>query len=354
MLLHCDLVYAARTAKFSLPFVQLGLCPEAASSLLLPRIAGYQRAAEKLLLGEAFDAHEAHRHGLRESRAADAAEVDAFALAQATKLAALPASSLRVTKIADEGARASRKCARGWTKKRCTSARCWSRPKRARRSRRSSRSASRTSASSSSRRSAVTRTSYSTKLFSRAKLTSRKPALLRDRDRQRRRRGNRRDHRHADARRLAHEFIARAARQEHEALRRVLAIAAQMADQLVERVVPADVLERVAHRAGRVAPRGGVQAARQLRQLLMRGQFARGARDRIAARAARESPYPARVRAADRANRCFRCRTRRSRCARRARGACPSARRTPAARPADALRHAAMRRRHRGRTTSMS
>ena len=63
MLLHCDLVYAADTAKFSLPFAQLGLCPEAASSLLLPRIAGYQAAAEKLLLGEAFDAQEALRMG---------------------------------------------------------------------------------------------------------------------------------------------------------------------------------------------------------------------------------------------------------------------------------------------------
>jgi enoyl-CoA hydratase/carnithine racemase len=97
MLLHCDLVYAADTAKFSLPFAQLGLCPEAASSLLLPRVAGYQAAAEKLLLGEAFDVQEAVRMGFV-NRVLPAAEVDAFALQQAHKLAALPASSLRVTK----------------------------------------------------------------------------------------------------------------------------------------------------------------------------------------------------------------------------------------------------------------
>ncbi|WP_437437729.1 enoyl-CoA hydratase [Trinickia violacea] len=97
LLLHCDLVYAADSAVFSLPFAQLGLCPEAASSLLLPRIAGYQLAAEKLMLGEAFDAKEAHRMGIV-NRVLPAAEVDAFALAQAAKLAALPASSLRVTK----------------------------------------------------------------------------------------------------------------------------------------------------------------------------------------------------------------------------------------------------------------
>ncbi|MFI4941265.1 MAG: enoyl-CoA hydratase, partial [Burkholderiales bacterium] len=54
MLLHCDLVYAADNAKFSMPFSQLGLCPEFASSLLLPQLAGYQRAAEKLMLGEPF------------------------------------------------------------------------------------------------------------------------------------------------------------------------------------------------------------------------------------------------------------------------------------------------------------
>jgi enoyl-CoA hydratase/carnithine racemase len=98
MLLHCDLVYAADSAMFSLPFSQLGLCPEAASSLLLPRLAGYPLAAEKLLLGEAFDAQEAYRMGIV-NRLLPAGEVDAFAYAQAAKLAALPASSLRVTKM---------------------------------------------------------------------------------------------------------------------------------------------------------------------------------------------------------------------------------------------------------------
>ncbi|KAI3599872.1 Enoyl-CoA hydratase [Cupriavidus necator H850] len=97
MLLHCDLVYASDTAKLSLPFVQLGLCPEAASSLLLPRLAGYQRAAEKLLLGEAFSAQEALEIGLV-TRVLPVAELHDFALQQARKLAALPASSLRETK----------------------------------------------------------------------------------------------------------------------------------------------------------------------------------------------------------------------------------------------------------------
>ncbi|MGY8523636.1 enoyl-CoA hydratase [Paracidovorax citrulli] len=105
LLLHCDLVYAADSARFSLPFVPLGLCPEAASSLLLPRLAGYQRAAEKLLLGEPFDAAHAEQIGLV-TRVVPAAELPAFALAQARKLAALPASSLRETKRLMKGAEA--------------------------------------------------------------------------------------------------------------------------------------------------------------------------------------------------------------------------------------------------------
>ncbi|MQR00418.1 enoyl-CoA hydratase [Glaciimonas soli] len=97
MLLHCDLVYAADNAKFSMPFTQLGLCPEAASSLLLPQLSGYQRAAEKLLLGEAFDAAEAHAMGLV-NKVLPADQLLAFAQAQTEKLVALPAASIRASK----------------------------------------------------------------------------------------------------------------------------------------------------------------------------------------------------------------------------------------------------------------
>lgn len=97
LLMHCDLVYAADNAKFSMPFTQLGLCPEFASSLLFPQIVGYPRAAEKLLLGEAFSAQEAYDMGLV-SKVVPVAELAAFAQKQAAKLVALPASSLRTTK----------------------------------------------------------------------------------------------------------------------------------------------------------------------------------------------------------------------------------------------------------------
>ncbi|HEY5800741.1 MAG TPA: enoyl-CoA hydratase-related protein, partial [Burkholderiaceae bacterium] len=97
LLLHCDLVYCADNAKFSLPFAQLGLCPEFASSYLLAQIAGYPRAAEKLMLGEAFSAQEALDMGLV-SRVLPVDELHAHAMAQAAKLAALPATSVRETK----------------------------------------------------------------------------------------------------------------------------------------------------------------------------------------------------------------------------------------------------------------
>ncbi|HZV63362.1 MAG TPA: enoyl-CoA hydratase [Telluria sp.] len=97
MLMHCDLVYAADNAKFSMPFAQLGLCPEFASSLLFTQLAGYPRAAEKLLLGEAFPAQEAFQMGLV-SKVLPLDELRPYAARQAAKLVALPAASVRATK----------------------------------------------------------------------------------------------------------------------------------------------------------------------------------------------------------------------------------------------------------------
>jgi enoyl-CoA hydratase/carnithine racemase len=97
LLLHCDMVYAADNAAFSLPFVNLGLCPEAGASLLLPQLVGYPRAAEKLMLGEAFYAEEALDMGLI-NRILPPNEVNSYTQAQAAKLAAKPTASLRATK----------------------------------------------------------------------------------------------------------------------------------------------------------------------------------------------------------------------------------------------------------------
>ena len=97
MLLHCDLVYAGDNAAFSLPFVNLGLCPEAASSLLLPQMLGYHRAAEALLLGEPFLAEAALEVGLV-NRVVPPSECNALAQAQARKLAAKPLAALIETK----------------------------------------------------------------------------------------------------------------------------------------------------------------------------------------------------------------------------------------------------------------
>jgi enoyl-CoA hydratase/carnithine racemase len=97
MLLHCDLVYAAPNARLQLPFVNLGLVPEAASSLLLPALLGYQRAAELLLLGEPFSAQKAKEIGLVTEVVAEDQLFDT-AMAQAKELAGKPAASLRLTK----------------------------------------------------------------------------------------------------------------------------------------------------------------------------------------------------------------------------------------------------------------
>jgi enoyl-CoA hydratase/carnithine racemase len=97
MLLHCDLVVASRPSWFQLPFVKLGLVPEAASSLLLPRLLGHHRAAELLLLGEPFDADTALEYGLV-NRVVDPKELITTAMAIARALAAQPANALRLTK----------------------------------------------------------------------------------------------------------------------------------------------------------------------------------------------------------------------------------------------------------------
>ena len=97
MLLHCDLVYAGDNAAFSMPFVNLGLCPEAASSLLVPQLIGYPRAAEALLLGEPFTAETALEMGLI-NRIVPPLEANVLAQQQARKLAAKPLSALIETK----------------------------------------------------------------------------------------------------------------------------------------------------------------------------------------------------------------------------------------------------------------
>jgi len=97
LLLHCDLVYAGENARFQLPFVPLGIVPEFGSTLLLPLLAGYQRAAELLLLGEPFSAEQAREAGIVNA-VVPSAEVLEIAERKARALAALPPESVRLTK----------------------------------------------------------------------------------------------------------------------------------------------------------------------------------------------------------------------------------------------------------------
>ncbi|HEY8592993.1 MAG TPA: enoyl-CoA hydratase-related protein [Sphingomicrobium sp.] len=96
MLLHCDLVVAEEGARFSLPFVDLALVPEAASSLLIPRLAGRRRAARYLLLAEPFGVDEAIEIGLVSHRAA-AGELAATTEDVVSRLMSKPAEALRQT-----------------------------------------------------------------------------------------------------------------------------------------------------------------------------------------------------------------------------------------------------------------
>lgn len=98
MLLHCDLAYAAASARFHLPFVNLGLCPEAASSAILPALMGLHRASELLLFGEPFGAEAARDLGIVNQVVAGS-DLLAAATAKAQLLAQKPPAALRTTKM---------------------------------------------------------------------------------------------------------------------------------------------------------------------------------------------------------------------------------------------------------------
>ena len=97
LLLHCDLVVASTRSRLQMPFVNLGLVPEFASSLLLPARVGPQRAAELLLLAESMDAATAKDFGLV-NRVVEPAELEATAMDLARRLAAKPPEALRQSK----------------------------------------------------------------------------------------------------------------------------------------------------------------------------------------------------------------------------------------------------------------
>ena len=102
LLLHCDFVYATPDTRFVLPFINLGLVPEYASSYLLPKVAGHIKAAEWLMLGEPFSAADAYQFGIL-TKITDANEIDQTVQATVDKLIAKPSFSLRQTKALLKG-----------------------------------------------------------------------------------------------------------------------------------------------------------------------------------------------------------------------------------------------------------
>ena len=110
--LHCDLVYASPAARFRMPFVELALVPEAASSYLLPRRVGRLKATEMLLLSEAFDADAALSLGLVNAVIPSDMLVE-HAMAQAARLAALPRGAVKATRALIRGDQAEVEAALG-------------------------------------------------------------------------------------------------------------------------------------------------------------------------------------------------------------------------------------------------
>jgi enoyl-CoA hydratase/carnithine racemase len=97
MLLHCDLVYVSDESRLAMPFASLGLVPEFASSLLVPRLMGHVRAAEKLLLGDPFTGADAVEFGIANA-VLPAGEVVNHARRTAERFNTLPPGAVRESK----------------------------------------------------------------------------------------------------------------------------------------------------------------------------------------------------------------------------------------------------------------
>lgn len=98
LLLHCDLVYIARDARLRMPFVNLGLCPEFGSSLLLPRLLGHAKASELLLLGEGFSGEQAAEWGIATEALGNGEAALAKAREMALRFESLPPEAVRISK----------------------------------------------------------------------------------------------------------------------------------------------------------------------------------------------------------------------------------------------------------------
>ncbi|AYC34120.1 enoyl-CoA hydratase [Pseudomonas cavernae] len=98
LLLHCDLVYVSRDARLKMPFVNLGLCPEYGSSLILPRLLGQAKAAQLLLLGEEFSGEQAAAWGIANAALEDGAATLAKAREMARRFLGLAPSAVEDSK----------------------------------------------------------------------------------------------------------------------------------------------------------------------------------------------------------------------------------------------------------------